>query len=321
MQLGIGGAGTALLHAGLSSGLLQACETAQSATQLALRMETDVDHIVLFCRALAAYGALEVRGDRFVLTESWSGITSWGIDELVERRLLGALAEQRVLADALPSTRFDALDFAARRAIAEAAVPPATTMIGVLSMQASINTWPELKEILDSGPRILDLGTGVGNTVLLLLQLYSTATALGVDSDIGLLSIAANRAEQLGVENRITFHHGPAESLPEAIGRHADLIIWHQQFFARSSRSSTLDMVRRKLKPGGALWMPLAEISIQPGLPPQLAATQRLVYSSWDVPASVAEVEFELAQSGFLYSRVHQGAIFGSILARDSGSI
>mgnify|MGYP002857340674 CR=1 FL=1 len=57
----------------------------------------------------------------------------------------------------------------------------------------------------DATSRILDLGTGSGCILLSLLKERSSAKGVGIDKSAAALKIASKNAQELGIENRITF--------------------------------------------------------------------------------------------------------------------
>ncbi|MBN6053556.1 class I SAM-dependent methyltransferase [Nonomuraea sp. RK-328] len=102
---------------------------------------------------------------------------------------------------------------------------------------------------LPAGARVLDLGCGEGAWLLRALELYSDATADGVDIGAEALAAAADAAGRLGVADRLRLHQVPADSFEAA--EPYDLVLCVGATHAFGLLPETLDAVRRHLRPGG----------------------------------------------------------------------
>ena len=104
---------------------------------------------------------------------------------------------------------------------------------------------PEAKDILD-------IATGTGDVALHLLKLYPNAAISGLDLSEGMLKIAREKAQKLGVADRCTFTQGDSLQLPYG-DNSFDLITvaYGIRNFADISRG--LSEMARVLRPDGTL--------------------------------------------------------------------
>lgn len=73
----------------------------------------------------------------------------------------------------------------------------------------------KLVQYLPDGPiHLLDMATGTGDQLLMLASLRSDLTGVGIDPSREMLAIAPAKAEKAGLQRRLSFLHGAAESIP-----------------------------------------------------------------------------------------------------------
>lgn len=104
---------------------------------------------------------------------------------------------------------------------------------------------------LPGHPVFLDLGCGVGGTLLHLARAFPAASLHGVTISRRQVEIARRAAERSGVESRCRFHPSDFESL--ALGIEADVIVAIESFTHSRSADDFLATVARHLRPGGTL--------------------------------------------------------------------
>ncbi len=104
---------------------------------------------------------------------------------------------------------------------------------------------------LQPGHRVLDIGCGTGNLVVLIKRLHPDVDVIGLDPDPKALARAKRKTERAGVTARLD--QGFSDSLPYpdlSFDRVFSTFMFHH--LPRSQREPTLREVRRVLKPGGS---------------------------------------------------------------------
>jgi hypothetical protein len=154
-----------------------------------------------------------------------------------------------------------------------------------------------LVDRLEQGGSVLELGCGVAGRLTSLLLAFPTATGVGVELDEALVRWSRERADRLGVGDRLELVVGDAAAYePE---EEFDQVQWSQFFFPEEHRVGALATARLALRPGGWVSMPVAwdGAPLEPGSPEHRdIASERLVLDLWRVPFKtthdvVAEVE------------------------------
>ncbi len=117
---------------------------------------------------------------------------------------------------------------------------------------AACPTTPETRYALDalgtlSGRRVLDLGCGYGETAAWLALQGAIVDA--VDISPAMIEVSRRLAARLGMEDRITFHAAPGESLPFENSRF-DAAFGHDVLHHLDLEKARGE-IRRVLKPGG----------------------------------------------------------------------
>ncbi len=100
--------------------------------------------------------------------------------------------------------------------------------------------------------RVLDLGCGTATLTILIKQVHPKADVVGLDGDPHILTIAATKAAQAGVQ--LTLDHGPAFDLPypdQSFDRVVSSLVIHHLTTANKRR--TFKEIYRVLRPGGEL--------------------------------------------------------------------
>ena len=169
---------------------------------------------------------------------------------------------------------------------------------------------PELHRMVTAGGRYLELGCGTAGTLLCQLQLHPQLTAVGVELDPALAAVARERAERLGIADRLRVVCGDARDFsdPEPF----DFGAWSQFFFPEEARAGALATAFGSLKPGGVLSAPLLRepvtavdaLRTDDG---RAAATTALLHQGWGVPHRSKEELFdELLAAGFTEPRLQE---------------
>ena len=103
-----------------------------------------------------------------------------------------------------------------------------------------------LGRLLQSGDRVLDLGSGSGILTIAAVKL-GAASAIGIEIDPEANAVAVRNSERNAVANRVEFLEGDAAVLAPLVGP-ADLLLSN---ILRSTNSILLPVIHRALRPGG----------------------------------------------------------------------
>jgi SAM-dependent methyltransferase len=314
----VGALGTAveqatLVRLALSSGLLQRAVEPVSESDLARALQAPVERVSAVCDALVAMGALERDGGAVRLTPDWAPLAADGVDVTLERSLAGAIARQQTIAAALsPSVDYWQADAQQRRDMADGVTLATTTGFGQAVVSGVLEDLPEIDERLRAGARWLELGCGVAGMLLGTLHAYPKVTAVGVDIAGDLLDLAAERARQLGVADRVSFVRADATTYSD--DEQFDIVFWSQFFFPAQTRRAALANAAERLRPGGRLLCPLVPGDLEPAGSTstfaQQSALHALVFSGWGVPIlSGEELADELSTAGFRVRSVRRNGL------------
>jgi dolichol-phosphate mannosyltransferase len=104
---------------------------------------------------------------------------------------------------------------------------------------------------IDRCLRVLDVGTGRGRVGAHFAQ--RGCRVVGIDPNRGMLAAARQTARQLSIEDRFELKLGKAEDLSEFQSGEFDLVLCMELFDHLPDLQSSLEEMRRTLKPGGHL--------------------------------------------------------------------
>ncbi|XVV16835.1 SAM-dependent methyltransferase [Actinoplanes sp. CA-131856] len=162
---------------------------------------------------------------------------------------------------------------------------------------------PEMRDAITDG-RLLDVGSGVGGFVLTTASLLPGLRATSLELIPEVAAVASARAEALGLTDRVDVRAVDAREFDAPTPY--DAVFWAQPFFPEPTRSGTLAMILRSLRPGGILLV--QQLDAEPTDDAARAAftLPRLVARSQGLPFArpldglVAEIEaagFELVRT------------------------
>nr|WP_221380216.1 class I SAM-dependent methyltransferase [Actinoplanes polyasparticus] len=199
--------------------------------------------------ALVAHGVAEQTDGRFRLTDDMTAALGGLVDfaAQIEEAVLGARMVDSVLRTGeAPLTAADALVVARANALRPSA-PGAGALVEKLFESA-----PEMWQAM-AGGRLLDIGSGVSGFVLTAATVLPGLRATTIELVPEVAAVAAARAEEIGVADRIDVRVMDAREFDEPAAY--DAAFWAQPFFPSPVRAATLAMILRSLRPGGFLLM------------------------------------------------------------------
>ena len=123
---------------------------------------------------------------------------------------------------------------------------------------------PFSPRVLNSGERVLDIGSGAGFDSLIAARMVSpVGRVVGIDMTPAMIEKAKSAAEEAGISN-VEFRHGYAETLPIE-GGWADVVISNGVLNLVPDKPAALQEMARVLKPGGRLQ--IGDILVQKAVP------------------------------------------------------
>ena len=245
----------ALLSGAADSGILSMLRESGTPAHIAATIGIDRQVVNDLCLALEAHGIVQRDGEAYRLTPDYLLLTS----REAARPLASVLRQAKVmigtLQDIAPSeATYTGMAGEDILAMAEAAGISAVSAARHLPMQVLASALPEARARWVAGAHHLEVGCGIGNTLLGLAISFPKVTAVGIEIDGLTAAEAERRAGLLGVTDRVQVRRMDACDLQdEAV---FDTIQWSQYFFPTPTRAAVLRATRRALKPDGYLFMP-----------------------------------------------------------------
>jgi SAM-dependent methyltransferase len=285
-----------LLRGALAAGVLSALLEPRSVEQLSAVTGRDRAWVSAVCRALEAHGIAVQRDTGWVLSASCAALLEEDAQQPLADFLVGVEARVRTLAVGDASGGgYGGLASSERVAIARGLGMSPLSREGRAGFARLAARLPELAERWRRGARHLEVGCGVGNSLLSFAVEFPQLRVEGIDLDAALIAEARRRAGALGVEGRVRLRHLDAADVEDV--QRFDSAQWSQMFFSSASRAAALQALHRALRPGALLIMPT--LPEAPQLSPA-SSLKRVLIASWDVPIrSQPALQAELEDAGF----------------------
>lgn len=313
----------ALLHAALSSGVLDALRIPANAAQTAATTGLPDEQVTQLLVALDAHGIVERADDTYTLSADFVRLLSptavQPLTNILEMEAVKTRAIERIGISTLPYT---ALTSDEHLAVAKGVLGvPASPLWQATVTALATSGLPELTAMAEAGGRQLELGCGAASMLVTILALYPRTTAVGVDLSAVALAEARRRAEKVGVADRLELRQQDVRDLRDTACY--DVVSWSEHFFPAETRAATLAVAYRALKPGGYLIATTGNppLSTEALRQPEgrAEAMSRLLFGSWGVPAlDQRGAKAELTAAGFTITRVvpAPGGMRGAMLAQ-----
>jgi len=243
--------------------------------------------------ALVAHGVAEQNDGRFRLTDDMAAARDGLVDfaAQIEEAVLGARLVDSVLRTGeAPLTPADALVVAQANALRPSA-PGAGALVEKLFESA-----PEMWQAM-AGGRLLDVGSGVSGFVLSAATVLPGLRVTTIELVPEVAAVAAARAQELGVADRIDVRAMDAREFDEPAAY--DAAFWAQPFFPSPVRAATLAMILRSLRPGGFLLM--QQLDAEPEDVRPAFTLRRMVARAQQLPFArpLADLVTEASSAGF----------------------
>ena len=123
----------------------------------------------------------------------------------------------------------------------------------ILSARKLLPELPGLKQRLDDGGSLLEVGCGTGRHLLHLTKAFPDARCIGVDIDPTGMAAARAAIEAAGVADRVELIAGDVASAAPADSVDAVVMIEVLHEIAPAIRQQVIDACHRALRPGGWL--------------------------------------------------------------------
>ncbi len=244
------------LRAAHRAGVLAALVQPQSTAELASGLSLPAARLEALLSLLSSFGIVTSEGDRWALSEAWSGLLLGQSPVTFGSMLgMGAIRADQFTSCFEGNNDYGSLTAADRLTVARGVSPNPRSPFAVSIARADLEPLPDVVATLDRGGRILELGCGVASRLCALLVAFPRASAVGVELAADLLPYARARADRLGVGDRLTLVASDAGSYPP--DGEFDLVGWSQFFFPAESRAGALATASRALRPGGWITMPV----------------------------------------------------------------
>ena len=248
-----------LIDLGLCLGLFRALadEPGSSAQELADRLGLQLHHVEVWCKTAYAQEILDAdENGGFRLAPFFDSILA----NPNHPRYLGgyvrlatevAAEDFRRCRDAFRTGQ--AVPFQGRGEAFAQVTAQATQGLQVLTARKILLGLSDLKQRLDAGGTILEVGCGTGNLLLELAKTFPKARCLGIDIDEASLAIARGKIDKAGLGGRIDVVQGAPDAALAPASADACVMIEVLHEIAAALRPALLKAAATALRPGG--WM------------------------------------------------------------------
>lgn len=260
------------------------------------------ERLALVLELLATYDVVESVPEGWRLAQGWRQMVAGETPFAFEAGLGLTRVRAGLVGEALGrADRYAELSPADRLTTARAMSFDPSGDAGVALIRASVTGHAEILAAVEAGGPVLELGCGIGSRMTALARAFPEVTVTGVELDPDLAAWGRERADRLGVGDRVTYV--VADVTTWTPDRAYPVVQWSQFFFPRETREAALGTARVALQPGGWVQMPVMWDGdpLPAGVPSQEMAAERLVLDLWGIPLrSVPDMAAELEEAGFV---------------------
>ena len=297
----------AVLRAAYRGGLMDRLAQPALSAVLAADLAVDESRLASILEVLRSIGVADLAAGMWSLTVAWASVMAGesplDLGGYLEAPLIRSTQFENCLTGGQDYWQLSVRD---RLSVARGVSfnPTSPFMPGML--RRDLGLLDGVLESLDAGGAVLELGCGVGSRLTALALTFPRLRAVGVELDADLAGFGRDRANALGVGDRVTYVVGDAARYEPT--EQFDLVTWSQFFFPTPTRSAALGTAYRALRPGGWVTAPViwtGEARSPIGEEAEELAREGLNLHMWGVPArTTAEVRAELEAAGFVDVRV-----------------
>lgn len=294
-----------LLQAASECGLLVAAGAPATPNTLASRIGVSARMVHEACIALHALEILDKQGDEYQIKPGVQALLHPDAPQTLANMLTQGATNMGLLRRALHPTPSPSPE--ERLAVALGVWGLGSSPVAIESFLAVDREMPEIRDLWLRGARHMELGCGAGRDLLRVAVPYPATSVVGVDIDPLALTEVERQARDLGIQDRVAVRLADASEIEDVAT--FDTLLWSQIFFPSASRAATIHAIRRALKPGGYLVMPLlrdrpASDDALRGAGGRQTSLSAVIYGSWGLDwRTESEVREELEASGFRYIR------------------
>jgi SAM-dependent methyltransferase len=298
----------ALLRAAYSTGVLMALREPTSVEALASKLELDSDWTAILCQGLDAHGIVEYANGGYRTADGFLALDGEDRASTLGDRLgFIELLRRAIASGAERAPGFATVSEEESFALARGVWGRPTSPAALASWAELDSAIPEAKSLWEHGARHAEFGCGLGRDLLRIVVMYPSVTAVGYELMPHIAEETRREAERLAVADRLTIE--TRDVLTVDGEDEFDSILWSQMFFPLAQRPRVIEIIRRALRPGGVLTMPimpdLPDPSSTPGeTPVRLLLTAALAYRRWEIYwVPEASIVAELETFGFAHLR------------------
>jgi SAM-dependent methyltransferase len=276
--------------------------------ELAVQLGAPLDNTTTLCQALHAHGITERVAGRYQVSSAFAVLDDAGQPLRLSEQIAANEHLQRAIETSLSEQPgFPGVNETESLALARLAWGRATSPLALEAWRGWDAQMPEVRSIWELGGHHAEFGCGVGRDLLRLAVMYPQLHVIGYDVAGHLLEECRDLAEELGVADRVSLVQQDVRSLD--LNGAYDTVMWSQMFFPPETRAHTMQVIRRALREGGLLLMPLMAETPSPDDTYEDPTSRallltKLAYARWEIQwQRAAEVRSEVERAGFIHVR------------------
>ncbi|MCW5632911.1 MAG: class I SAM-dependent methyltransferase [Rubrivivax sp.] len=302
----VGAGALELLRVACRAGLPGWLADPRSPEEFASVAGIDAQQAGRICHALLALGVVTHTEGRFCLHPDWVEALGAQRPLPMDARLEFVAAWRNGLAHALdPAPGFAGVDPAEAVALACGVWGVATSPAALQSWAALDDAMPEVREVWRNGGRHAEFGCGAGRDLVRVAAMYPGVQCVGYELLPPVMEAARELARAAGVEGRVELRRADVREVD--VNAEFDTLVWSQMFFPEPTREAAIGAVRRALRPGGYVVIPLmadrpGPEAITPSTPHQLVTLVAVSFVRWGILWPTADaLRAEMEAQGFTH--------------------
>ena len=298
----------ALVRSCLAFGLLAAAREPHTPAELAAAADIRPDMAQTLCDALWALEVFDRVDEQYQLNPGLCAMLAPGAPLPLANAFEQSAHYRGLFSQAATPEGTGAPSPELRLAVARGVWGAAASPVALASFATADEQMPEVRAIWQRGGRHLELGCGAGRDLLRVAVPYPNTSVVGVDLEPGVLAEVMRQAHELGIADRVATRACDAREIDDVAAY--DTVVWSQMFFPVPVRPAVIAVIRRALKPGGYLILPLLREAPadEPARRSQVGrqvSLSMVLWRSWGLDWPGREpLRAELEAGGFRFLRV-----------------